>query len=46
MKEDCLQSILVQKAFEKHNITPNIKIRTIEPLMTKVTRFLLHCPLD
>jgi len=28
MKEDCLQPILVQKAFEKHNITPNIKIRT------------------
>lgn len=28
MKEDCLQSSLVQNAFEKHNIKPNIKIRT------------------
>lgn len=28
MKEDSLQSSLVQKAFENHNITPNIKIRT------------------
>ena len=66
MKEDSLQSSLVQNAFEKHSITPNIKIRTnqlytikeliknnilgafmfIEPLMTKVTRFLLHSSLD
>ena len=28
MKEDSLQSSLVQNAFENHNITPNIKIRT------------------
>lgn len=28
MKEDCLQSHLVQKEFEKNGITPNIKIRT------------------
>lgn len=28
MKEDCLQSSLVQKEFEKYGLTPNIKIRT------------------
>ena len=28
MKEDCLQSYLVQKEFEKYGITPNIKIKT------------------
>lgn len=28
MKEDCLQSSIVQKTFEKNNIVPNIKIRT------------------
>lgn len=28
MKEDCLQSYLVQREFEKHGITPNIKIKT------------------
>ena len=28
MKEDCLQSSLVQKEFEKLGLTPNIKIRT------------------
>ena len=28
MKEDCLQSYLVQKEFEKYGVTPNIKIKT------------------
>ena len=28
MKEDCLQSSLIQSEFEKHGIKPNIKIRT------------------
>ena len=28
MKEDCLQSTLIQSEFEKHNLVPNIKIRT------------------
>lgn len=28
MKEDCLQSTLIQNEFAKHNLTPNIKIRT------------------
>ena len=28
MKEDCLQSSLVQNEFDKNNIIPNIKIRT------------------
>ena len=28
MKKDCLQSSLVQNAFEKNSLTPNIKVRT------------------
>ena len=28
MKEDCLQSTLIQSEFEKNNLEPNIKIRT------------------
>lgn len=28
MKEDCLQSTLIQDEFEKNNLVPNIKIRT------------------
>ena len=28
MKEDCLQACLIQKEFEKNEITPNIKVKT------------------
>lgn len=40
MKEDCLQSSLVQSAFEEKGLTPNIKIRTnqlytIKELLTR-----------
>ena len=28
MKEDCLQACLIQKEFEKNDITPNIKVKT------------------